>query len=128
MICCTTGNADIEIYKGEDRTITITVRNSSGARVDITGAVLYFTVRISPFAAVSSIALNSTLQPAQFTILDQTNATTKGDYQVKLLPANTRDLPASDSYVWDSWIVLGGEQQPVIADAKFTLKQPVTVL
>lgn len=127
MICCTTGNADIEIYKGEDRTITITVRNSKGARVDITGAVLYFTVRISPFAATSSIALNSIANPTQFVILTQTNPSTKGDYQVKLLPADTRNLVAME-YVWDSWVVLGGEQQPVIADAKFDLLQPVTVL
>jgi hypothetical protein len=129
MTCISTStDNDVAVYKGQNATLEVTVKDSTGAKQDLTGATIYFTVRTRRDAATASIALTSTANPLQvFILTPQVDVDKKGKLQIKLLPANTSSLAVGD-YVYDVWIVLAGLRHVIIPPTPFVLLQPVTII
>jgi len=111
---------DIPIVRGQTFVARFTVKDQSGARVDLTGATAYMWIRadIKVDAVVKLASAATTGHRVGIVIADQTGAN-KGDFTVTGIPADTINfvaLGASDPYIYDAWVVLvDGTKWPVTA-------------
>lgn len=116
----------ISIIRGQDKTFLVTVTDENGA-VDLTGATAYATVKRSTKVDERDIIKKVSTDIAQIEILLQ-SGTTKGQYKIKFVPADTKPLEIKD-YVFDSWVQLAsGKRFPTIKPSKFKVEATVTVL
>lgn len=77
---------DIELVKGNDRTLRVYVKDGECDIVDLTGAVCVLTVKWSP--ADAAVITKSTSVPAQGAVTDPL----KGECEFYLVPADTNAL------------------------------------
>jgi hypothetical protein len=114
----------ITIFKGEDKTIKLTVIDENRAPIDLAGATLTFTMKENIDDTTALITKVST-DVNQIEIL---SPTTDGRADIKLVPADTSGRDEG-TYVFDIWVVLAsGKQGPVIRPGQFMLRLPVTIL
>ena len=115
---------DISIVKGVSKTLRLTVTDDDGARVDLTGATIYFCVKKTKADLTLEIALVS---PTNIVILAQTGATL-GQADIDLLPGDTSGLPVGQ-HVYDVWVEQsGGDRHAVVKPSSFFIEPSVTVL
>ena len=112
----------MQIYKGDDGTWKITVKDASGDPVDITGAAIIFTAKTSE-AEAPSIQRRSPLAGGDVTQIEITDAT-KGEFKVHLVPSDTENLEAGN-YVYDIQMTLNSKVRTIIK-SKLTLLEDVT--
>jgi len=110
---------EIEIYRGDDLTIQATARDSSGAVVNLTGAVIKMTVRTSPSAA-NIVFQKTSADPTQIAI---TGAAT-GQFEIYIVPANTSTRECK-RYWYDVEITLSSKVHTGIVST-FTILEDVT--
>jgi hypothetical protein len=126
MACCGE-RQDKQIYKGQSATFRITITDEDGERYDLTGATLYFRVKVSVTTADPALITKVSSTPAQITILAQSGDTV-GQAEIYLLPADTTALTAIN-YVYDVWILKAtGEKEPVVPVSALVINLPVTNL
>lgn len=122
----------IELYQGESVDIDLDIvqevpdvnGNLVDQPVDLTGATIYFSMRMKASAPELLIGKNST-NILEIQILSPPQ---NGEAIIHLVSSDTRVTPPGD-YVFDVWIVLSsGKSVPVIEISTFTVKEPVTKL
>jgi len=93
----------ISMFRGDDKTVRITVKDGSGALVNITGAHIKFTAATSP----TSIAKDSDNGASEVDWTDPTN----GEAEIYLVPADTAGATPKEigSYLFDIEITLSGK-------------------
>ncbi len=92
---------NIEVYAGEDRTVTLTARDSSNNVVNLTGKTLAFNVGRRPN--------DPTLMTAVLTYTGSTVSTTAGTYTVAIVAGDTDDLtPGNYQHQTDATTVSTG--------------------
>lgn len=120
----TTTRNEISMLIGQDKTLQLAVSNGAGSPINLTGAVVHWRMKVATSDA-SALISKSSDTPAEAVVTDAL----KGRAEIFLVPADTASL-AAGTYVYDSWVVLGGsgEQHPVIGPSPLILKPAVTVL
>ena len=111
----------IVVAQGASKTLALTVFDSTGNPVDLTGAVIYMTVRDSLEADFVRIRKTST-SPAEIQIPEPRN----GSAKIFILPSDTETLDYGD-YVYDIWVETGtGDRVPVVPVSIFRVERAVT--
>jgi len=110
---------NIEIYRGDNKTYEVEVKDANGAVVPLTGASIKFTVKVSTKDSTPQFQLSNSDQ-SEIEDSDLAN----GKFKVHIVPANTNSMRAS-KYIYDIEVTLSGKVFTVIKD-KFQLKADVT--
>ena len=122
----------IELYQGESMDIDLEIvqevpdvnGNPEDQPVDLTGATVYFSMRMKASAPELLIGKNS----SNLLEIEIVNPPRNGDAIIHLVSSDTKHTPPGD-YVFDVWVVLSsGKSVPVIEISTFTVKEPVTKL
>lgn len=116
-------NNTIEVTQGQNRTVTLVVRDQNGALLNLTGSAIYLTVR-EDIGGQIWIA-KSTASGSQIAILDQ--VTHKGEANVYFAPVDTAALDPKN-YLFDAWVVRSGESFPIVPVTVFQVNPRITVL
>ena len=122
MTCGDRTTSSVEVYKGESKTLQLTILDCERNAVDLTGATLYFTVK-GNLNDCKVLFQKTSAQASEILIL---SPATDGVAEIYISPSDTSALDAGD-YKYDIWVVLSsGKQVPVIAPSLFKVIQPVT--
>lgn len=115
------GENQISVYQGESATITIKITDSLNKYVDLTGATVYFTVKINekdPAHIVQKISTSG----SQILVTKPR----EGTAEIYISSTDTITLN-SGVYVYDLWVMLAtGKKHPAIKPSVFELKESVT--
>ena len=107
---------DLSIYEGEDKTWTVTILDSAGSPVDITGYTFLFTVK----ETITDTDANAIIQKEITTHSDPTNGVT----QIALDSADTVDKEGK--YLYDyQWVDTATKRKVVLKNATFEIEQRV---
>lgn len=118
---------NIQITQGESQTRRLTVRDADGNLVDLTGCVVYLTVKAKEGDTVALISKVSTT-PSQILILTPQTLDNKGKADIFFTPTDTLTMTPKD-YRFDTWVVLASLQRKVvIRPSPFTVQPTVTVI
>ncbi len=122
----------LEVYRGQSRDVELITTapvvdvdgNPKAVPFDLTGCILYFTVKLTGNSSKTLISKNST-DSSQ--ILIETPAKL-GKAIIYLLPADTKYLEP-DKYQFDVWVRQPtGEVYPVVEVSEFVVLQPITMV
>lgn len=111
---------NIELYRGDNRTFEVTVKDDDGNAVNITGASIKFSVkeRISDSGYKFQ---KSSAQASEITITDAAN----GVYEVYLVPDDTQTLDIG-SYEYDSQLTTSTGKVYTVVRGEFTILAEIT--
>ena len=113
----------VTVVRGSSKTLTLTVKDSDGGPLDLTGSTIYFTVKKrekDEDALIQKISTDS----AQIDIPNPTDGIAK----ITINPADTSSL-ATGKYKFDVWVVLsGGDRVVVVLPSVFEVVAGVTVI
>ena len=109
----------IDIFRGDNRTLEVTVLDTNGNPVDLTGAQIKFTARTK--IDRKKVIEKSSTDPAQITITDAAN----GKYEIYLIPSDTYSLKPG-KYVFDSQVTLSSGQVYTVVFGTIEVKPDVT--
>jgi len=109
---------EITMYRGDDKTITLTFTDSDGNAIDITDYTVYFTVKNS----VSDSDANAKISKD---VTSHTNPTS-GITQIALTPSDTSSLNPG-AYEYDIQTKDGSGNINTVLTSTFVLKYDVTV-
>lgn len=109
---------NIEIYRGDNRTFLVAVKDGDGAVVDITGASIKFSVKeeISDTDYVIQKTVGSGI-----TITGAAN----GIYEVYLVPADTQNIDVG-VYEYDSELTTAAGNVYTLIRGEFTVQAEIT--
>jgi hypothetical protein len=114
----------LEVYQGATKDLLLTVYDSTGALLDLTGSRLMATVKCDIREDQATITKDSDVGPEQIEILAQSGATL-GQATVKLTPEDTQTR--AGEYIFDVWIVLpSGAQHLLVGPSPLKIKPSVT--
>ena len=115
---------ELNIVRGVSKTLRLTVVDEDGDAVDLTDAVVYFSVKILLSDAEAVIEKTSET-PADITILAQ-SGDTLGKADIFLVPSDTLSLSAEKHY-YDVWVELvTGARYCVVSPSAFWIRRGVT--
>lgn len=120
MVLAINSSQNKTMYRGDDKTFQITVKDADGVAVNITGATLTFSVKIDPNEPTPLILKDSS-DNTEIDLTDPTN----GIAEIYLVPADTRDLEAG-TYVYDVQIITSGTKKHTLVRANLILLDDVT--
>lgn len=106
---------NIEIYRGDDRTFKVIVKDEDDAVINITGAAIRFSVK----EKISDVAYEiekSRAVGAEIAITDAAN----GEYEIFLVPADTQDMDVG-SYEYDSELTTSGGKVYTVVRGEFVV-------
>lgn len=113
----------VSIVRGASRTFVLTVTDTNDKVVDLTGAVIYFTVK-ERVDDRSPVIFKSSVNPSDILITNPKG----GVAEIYLNPADTKDKEAKE-YVFDVWAALSsGKRYPVVDPSTFEIRPGVTVI
>lgn len=110
------------VYKGQSRSLRFTVTTDTGVRESLTGATIEFQVKAKDGDADPPLIAKAI--SSGVLLLDQSNAKTKGQFDVELAPGDTSALAAA-IYRYDAVVVLGGKRHYVVPPSDFDLREVV---
>lgn len=113
----------VEVYRGSSATISLSVVDTNGAVVDLTGATVVMTVK-ERLESPRNIFQKSSADAAEILITSARG----GLAEIYILPADTlsRDIK---QYVFDVWVILpSGKRIVVVEPSTFDIQPAVTVL
>ena len=113
------GDAAIYMFRGDSRTLAITVTDSADQPIDLTGAIARFTVRKAIDKEV--LISKSSADPAQIDIIDPTN----GKLEIYIVPNDTKTLKPG-GYVFDVEITLSNGKVYTVVFGNFIVKGDVS--
>lgn len=111
---------NIEIYRGDNRTLKVTIKGADGVVVDITNATIKFTVKKNVADEENKIQ-KTTNSASQISITDAAN----GEYEIYLLPADTQDMDV-DNYEYDSELITAAGKVYTVVRGEFSILAEVT--
>lgn len=122
--------------RGQTKVMTLTVRDSKGRLVDLSTSKAYFAMRadikIAPSVQLTSDGTQTSPWRIGIIIASDQVGSTKGQFTVTIIPADTADLVAmgdDDPWIYDVWIVddvIG--TVPVVERSNLGLYPEVTTL
>lgn len=113
----------VTVIRGSSKTFQLTVVDRFGKPVDLTGATLFFTVKVKTEDPYPVIQKKSS-DPTQILITNPKG----GVAQIYLQPQDTANRDPL-VHVFDAWVSLvGGKRYPVIPPSTFEIVPGVTVL
>jgi hypothetical protein len=113
----------ITIYRGQSKTLGVTIVTTDNKPVDITGGTIIMTVKESVDAAVPLIRKTSDVSTQVVVVSPR-----EGKAQIFLVPADTQHLTIKQ-YIFDVWLLTADDKQyPVILPSVFDLKPGVTII
>ena len=113
----------IIIIRGSSKTLELTVTDDAGAMVDLTGAKVYFSVKVS-VSDPQPIFQKSSLVPAQAEI----TVPREGKARIYLQPNDTQNLDPHE-YLFDVWVILSnGKRYPVVKPSVFAVQAGVSFI
>lgn len=127
------GDWNLRLFRGESRVYTMTIQqpiesseDPEDGYVDLTDAVLYFTVRLME-GGDDAIIYKTSADPDQIEILDQD--TNKGQFKLKIGSRDTNGL-AAKQYRYDVWVTFPGDDvaRIVVLPSMFEIRPACTVL
>lgn len=114
----------IVVIRGSTKTLDLTVKDSEGDAIDLTGSRILFTVKCRIEDRENVIQKDSDVGAAEIDIDDPKN----GKAIVHILADDTAGLDLG-KYVFDIWVVLAsGAKHPVVGPSDFTILAGVTVI
>jgi len=111
---------DVEIFRGDNQTLEVTVKDVDGVVFDITGSTARFTVR-KDFNTTALIEKSSAVA-GEAAITDPTN----GVLEIYLVPADTRELNYCGNFVYDVEVELPSGDIHTVLQGVFKIKGDVT--
>jgi hypothetical protein len=139
-ICATCGGSNenaISIVCGENRTLEIVVTDpeqpiDEDPRADLTSASVYMMVRHRLGDSATVIVKRNQAaggSDAEVLVLTPQAGAQLGKLRVFLVPADTAQLSADTSYVYDVWVILAtGKRYAVIRHSTLRIEPRVSVL
>lgn len=113
----------LTIVRGSSKTLKLTVKDENEAFVNLTGATIYFTVKVSERDA-QPLFQKSTLVPTQAEI----TVPREGVALIYLQPSDTQNLDPHE-YVFDVWAILAnGKRYPVVKPSVFKVEPGVSFI
>ncbi len=109
----------IDIYRGDNKTITVIVKKPDGSIVPINGANIIFSVK----KKLSDTDYTFQKTSAQTTEIDLTDPD-NGEFEIYVLSADTENKPPGD-YEFDCQIILSGLKSTILRGI-FEIKSEVT--
>lgn len=107
---------NLDIYEGEDKTWTVTITDSAGDPIDITGYTFLFMVKTN----ISDTDANAIITKQITSHSDPTNGVT----QIALDSSDTED--SSGKYVYDyQWLDTSTKRRPILKEGTFEIEQRV---
>jgi len=114
----------ISIYKGESKTLRLTVVDENRDPIDLNGATITMTVK-QKICDTTALFTKVSTDTDQIEIL---TPTTDGKADIKIAPSDTTPLDPGE-YVHDTWVVLAsGRRGPAIKPGVFEVLRSVIVL
>lgn len=113
----------VTVYRGSSKTLKLTVTDSDGDAVDLTGARIVL-------SAKKDISDRDPVIQKDSQGVGEVEVTSprEGKAEIYLIPEDTQNLDAC-TYVFDVWVVLAsGERYPVIRSSELVVESGVTVL
>lgn len=107
---------DLDIYEGEDKIWTVTINDSAGDPIDITGYTFLFTVKNK----LSDSDGNALIQKEITNHSDPTNGVT----EITLVPADTNNQGGNFFYDYQ-WVDNSNNRRVVLKNAAFQIEQRV---
>ncbi|HEX7971887.1 MAG TPA: hypothetical protein VF501_06675 [Thiobacillus sp.] len=105
--------ANLRVYEGEDRTLTLYARDQSNLPLSLTGATIQWRIGHPPYQKDSSgTSLSKTA-----TISDSTN----GIFTVAISAVDTQFMTPGD-YLHQSWITTASAQTYLINEGRFRIR------
>jgi len=101
----------LEVYQGEDRTLTIEARNNLNAALSLTGATLSWRVGRNPYRLDSSWPI--------FTKTGSISDSANGGFTVSISAADTQYM--AGDYLHQGWATISG-QTYVVAEGMFRVR------
>lgn len=121
MACDISSAQNQTMFRGDDKTFEITVKDSDDVAVDLTGGTMFFSVKETENDPTALITKDSAVG---ITEIEFTNPT-GGIAQIKLVPADTRNLKAGE-YLYDVQFTTTTSTKHTLVKAKLTLFDDVT--
>lgn len=111
---------NVEIYRGDNRTFKVTVKDGDGNAVNIAGASIVFSVK-EKISDAAYIIQKSSSVGSEITITDAAN----GIYEVYLLPADSQNLDIR-TYEYDSELTTSTGKIYTVVRGEFTVYAEIT--
>ena len=108
-----------ELYKGNSRTFEIEIKDLLGVPIDISGATLKFSVRVTELG--STLIFKSTANTIELKI----TAPLVGKAEVYLIPSDTINLKAG-AYLFDVQLTLANYKVYTVIKGTLNLIEPIT--
>lgn len=113
----------LTIIRGASKTLKLTVADENAAMVDLTGARIYFSVKVSD-RDPQPLFQKSSNNPAQAEI----TVPREGIALIYLQPSDTQNLDPHE-YVFDVWVILAnGKRYPVVKPSVFKVDPGVSLI
>lgn len=113
----------VVIIRGSSKTLKLSVKDENDAFVNLTGATIYFTVKVSERDA-QPLFQKSSSNPAQIEI----TTPREGVALIYLQPSDTQNLDPHE-YVFDVWAILSnGKRYPVVKPSVFKVDPGVSFI
>jgi len=107
---------DLSIYEGEDKTWSVTILDSAGAPVDITGYTFLFVVKEN----ITDTDANAKIKKEITSHSDPTNGVT----QIAIDAADTADI--NGKYLYDyQWVDTSTKRRVILKKATFEIEKRV---
>ncbi len=126
--CTTYCDTKIECYKKRSKTIRVTVQVSTSVPLDLTGALIWFSVKrdnddADTDSLISKKNLDNGGSDAEAQVVDGPN----GILEVYIDPTDTEAMEAGD-YKWDVVIeTAAGRRKQAVNPSRFSIFQPTTL-
>ena len=115
---------DLRMVRGQTYPLLFTVKSALGARVDLTGATVHFSVRTD----LKAQPIIHKLSPGTGAVVLPQTGDTLGQFTVSLAGSDTSSLVPGD-YYYDAWIVdASSARYPVVATSRLAIQQEVSNL
>ena len=109
--------SDLSIYRGDDATITLTVKDSSGSVVDITGFTFWITVKVNASDSDENASIQKTV----------TNHTDPTNGETQIILDNNDTAINIGSYIYDIQMKDGNEKITTLTKGAFRILRDVTL-
>lgn len=108
---------ELSIYKRDDVTINLVVKNSAGVAIDITGYKFWFTAKVNKDDVDASALI-------QVSVTDHTNPT-EGETSIQLSKINTNITPGN--YYYDIQMKDNMNKILTLVSSTIEIKQDITI-
>jgi len=119
----TSEDQNFELYAGESKVLTVTVKDAAGALIDLTGSTIEWIVKRAEDDAAGLITKTTVPITGGITLSNQT--TNKGEFTITLLPADTLSLGGA-SYYHEAEVTDAATNVSTVTRGVVTVKKALT--